>query len=146
MGLKYYSDIYDGTLFELLRHASIKTKNQLIAFSDSSCQYFPDTGRSTGAYVVFYQCDKIDHGTHVPGPVDQSSSESEYNAACTAGMSLARFRMLIYELLNKDPDIVPEEAPLIILDIKSSVCKAKNVNNTKQTRHIERRIHFKKNG
>ena len=50
----------------------------------------------------------IDHGTHVPGPVAQSSAESEYNIACTAGMALAHFRVLIHKLLNKDPDIVPE--------------------------------------
>ena len=35
-------------------------------------------------------------GTHVPGPVAQSSAESEYNAACTAGMALAHFRMLVH--------------------------------------------------
>ena len=80
-------------------------------FSDSSCKDCPDTGRSTGAYIIFYQCGPIDHGTHDPGPAAQSSAESEYNAACAAGMALAHFRMLINELLNKDPDIVPEEAP-----------------------------------
>ena len=63
----------------------------------------------------------IDHGTHVSVPVAQSSAESEYNADCTAGTALANFRMLIRELLNKDPDIVPEEAPLIVLDRKSAV-------------------------
>ena len=47
--------------------------------------------------------------------------KSEYNAACTAGMALAYFRMLIHEFLNKDPDIVPEEAPMIVLDSKSSI-------------------------
>ena len=41
-------------------------------------------------------------------------------------MSLAHFRMLINELLNKDPDIVPEEAPLIVLDSKSDMCMANN--------------------
>ena len=35
----------------------------------------------------------IDHGTHVPRPVAQSSAESEYNSACTAGIALANFRM-----------------------------------------------------
>ena len=54
--------------------------------------------------------------------VDKSSSESEYNSACTEIMALARFRMLINDFLNKDPDIVPEKAPLIILDGKSGVC------------------------
>ena len=76
-------------------------------FSDSSWQDFPDTGRSTGAYIILYQGGPIDHVTHVPVPVDQYIEESEYNAACTARMALARFRMLIHELLNKDPDIVP---------------------------------------
>ena len=40
-----------------------------------------------GAYIIFYQGGPIDHGTHVPGPVAQSSAEIEYNAACTAGMA-----------------------------------------------------------
>ena len=43
-------------------------------FSDFSWKDFPDTGRSTGAYIIFYQGGPIDHGTHVPGPVAQSSS------------------------------------------------------------------------
>ena len=115
-------------------------------FSDSSWQDFPVTGISTGAYIIFYQGGPIDHGTHVPVPVAQSSAESEYNAACTAGLALAHFRMLIHELLNKDPDIVPEEAPLIVLDSKSAMCMAKNGKDTKHTRHIARIMHFVSNG
>ena len=61
-------------------------------------------------------------------------------------MDLAHFRMLIHELLNKYPDIVPEEAPIIILGIKCSVCMAKNGKDTKNTRHITRRVHFVRNG
>ena len=61
-------------------------------------------------------------------------------------MALANFRMLIREFLNKDPYIVPEESPLIILDIKSGVCMAKNVNYTKHTSHISRRVYFVRNG
>ena len=104
-------------------------------FSASSWQDCPDTGRSTGAYIIFYQGGTIDHGTHVPGPVTQSSTESGYNAACTAGMDLAHFRMLIRELLNNDPDIVPEEYPMIFLDSKSSMCMDKNgrIPNTPHT-------------
>ena len=77
-------------------------------FYNSSWQNCPDTGRSTGAYIIFYQGGPIEHGTHVTGPVAQSSAESEYNAACTAGMALEHFRMLKYELLNEDPDMVPK--------------------------------------
>ena len=117
-----------------------------MAFSDYSWQDCPDTGISTGAYIIFYQGGPIEHDTHVPGPVAQSSAESEYNAACTAGMSLAHFRMFIHELINQDPDMVPEEAPLIVLDSKSAMCMAKNGEDTKNTRHIARRMHFVRNG
>ena len=83
------------------------TDNQLIYFSDYSWQDCTENGTSTGAYTIFYQGGIVDHGTHVPGPVAQSSAEMEYNVAYTAGMYLAHFRMLIDELLNKDPDIFP---------------------------------------
>ena len=71
--------------------------------------------------------------THVPVPVSQSSVESECNAACTAGMDLAHFRMLINEFLNKDPDIVPGESPLIVFDSKYAICMANYVKDTKHT-------------
>ena len=115
-------------------------------FSDSIWQDCPDTGISTGAYIIFYQGGPIDHVTHVPRPVDQSSVESEYNAACTSGMALSHFRMLIHELLNEDPDMVPEEDPLIVLDSKSAMCMANNGKDTKYTRHVARRMHFVRNG
>ena len=61
-------------------------------------------------------------------------------------MALAHFRMLIYELLNKYPDIFSEEYPLIVLDSKSAICMANNVKDTKHTRHISRRMNFVRNG
>ena len=143
LGLNYYADINDAPLTNLLIQAVIKTENHLMVFSDSSWQDFPDTGRSTGAYIIFYQGGPIDHGTHVPVPVSQSSVQSEYNVACTAVMDLAHFRMLIHELLNKDLDIVPEEASLIILYNKSDMCMAKNGKDNKHTRHISRRMHWR---
>ena len=107
MGLKYYEDMNDAPLSDLLRQAIIKTENHLMYFSGSSWQDFPDTVRSTGAYIIFYRGGPIDHVTHVPGTVFKSSAESEYNAAFNSGMALAHFRMLIHEFLNKDPDIFP---------------------------------------
>ena len=76
LGLKYYADLNDAPVTNLLRKANIDTKKNLMAFSDSSWQDCPDTGRSTGAYIIFYQGGPIDHGTYVPGPVAQSSTES----------------------------------------------------------------------
>ena len=115
LGLKYYADMNNAPVSGIWRQASIKTDNKLMYFSDSSWQDCPDTGGSKGAYIIFYQGGKIDHGTHVPGPVAQSSTESEYNLACTTGMTLANFRMLIHEFLNKDPDVFPEEYSIIVL-------------------------------
>ena len=97
LGLKYYADLNDVPVTDFLRQSNIKTKKHLMGFSDSSWQDCPGTGRSTGAYIIFYQGGPIDNGTHVPVPVAQSSAESEYNAACTAGMSLAHFRMVVHE-------------------------------------------------
>ena len=55
---------------------------------------------------MFYQGVTIDNFTHVPGPVAQSSAESDYNTAWTTVMALEHFRMLNNELMNKDPNVV----------------------------------------
>ena len=57
-------------------------------------------------------------------------------------MSLAHFRMLIHEFLNKDPDIVPKEAHPIVLDSKSAMYMYKNGKDIKHTSNIARKIHF----
>ena len=86
----------DAPLFDLLRKASIKTENQFMAFYVSSWKGCPDTCRITGSYIIFYQGVAIYYLIHVLGPVFQSGTESDYNSACTAGMALARFSMLIH--------------------------------------------------
>ena len=130
LGLKYYDYMKDSPLSNLLRQDTIKTENQLTAFSDSSWKYCPETRINTVAYIIFYQGGTINHVTYVPGPVDQSGAESEYNEACNAVTTLAHFRVSNNELLNKDTDIVPDEDPLIILDSKSSACMSKNSKDT----------------
>ena len=97
MGLKYYAVMKNAPSSDILRHANIKNENKLVALSDSRWEYYPKTGRSTGAYMIFYQCVKVYYGTHVPVSVSQSSVDSEYNTACTAGMALAYFRMLTHD-------------------------------------------------
>ena len=61
-------------------------------------------------------------------------------------MDLAHFRVLNNELLNKDPDVVPEQAPLIILDIKPDTCMYKIGNDTKHTRKVTIIMDFVRNG
>ena len=69
LGLKYYYDTSDAPVSCLLKQAYIDTDNQLMDFYDSSWQYFPETVRSTGAYIIFYQDGTIEHVTHIPVPV-----------------------------------------------------------------------------
>ena len=71
LGLKYYADINDAPVTDLLIQSSIKTDNHLMGFSDSSWQDFPDTRIVKVSYIIFYQGGPIDHVTHVPGPVSQ---------------------------------------------------------------------------
>ena len=146
LGLKYYANPSDAPLSDLLRGANISTSYPVVAFSDSSWQDCPDTGRSTGCYIVFYQGGPVDHSTHVPTPVAQSSAESEYNAACTGCMALAHFRMMNSELEGKKPDEIPSDPPLMILDSRAGVDMSKNDRDSKQTRHIARRMHFVRQG
>ena len=95
---------------------------------------------------MFYQGVPIDHWINIPSPVDQSSYEVEYNTTWTAAIDIAHFSILIIELFNNDPDVVPEQEHLIILDIKSAICMANNNKESKHTRHISRRINFIRNG
>ena len=54
--------------------------------------------------------------------------------------------MLIHEFLNKEPDVIPEEATIIILESKYAVCMDNNDKDTKHTRHIARIMNFVSNG
>ena len=56
---KYYADMNDAPVSDLLRQAIIKIENKLMSFSDYSWLNCPDTGRITGAYIIFYQCGKM---------------------------------------------------------------------------------------
>ena len=53
--------------------------------------------------------------------------------------------MLIHELLNKDPDIFLEKAPLIVLYSKSDMCMDNNGKDTKHARRITRIMHLVRN-
>ena len=61
-------------------------------------------------------------------------------------MALSHFGMLNNEVLNNYSDVVPEQAPLTILDIKSYYCITNNGKDTKHTRHISIRMHSVRNG
>ena len=117
-----------------------------MVFSDYIWQDCLYTGRSTEAYTGFYQGVPIYHCTHIPVIVAQYNAESDYNAAFATGMALEKSRKINNDFLNKEPDVVPEQEHLIILDGKSAVCMSKNGKETKHTRHISRRMHSVRSG
>ena len=78
-----------------------------MVFYDSRFQDFPHTEKSTESHILFYEGGPSDHCKNVPVTVAQSSAEIDYNAACTAGMALAHFRILNNGLLNKNIDVIP---------------------------------------
>ena len=80
LGLKYYAKIEDAPLSDLFIQVRIKTENQLMMFSDSIWQDWPDNDISIGAYILFYQGGLIAHFTHVTVTADQYSTDSEYDA------------------------------------------------------------------
>ena len=83
-------------------------------FSYSIWKECPDTGKSSEEYIG----GTIDHCTHVPSPVAQSNVEINYNESCIEGMDLSHYRILNNDYLEKDPDLVTEQASFIILDLK----------------------------
>ena len=52
----------------------------------------------------------------------------------------------IPKILKNYPYVIPEQAPLVILDSKPDLCMAKNSIDTKHTRKFSGRMHFVGNG
>ena len=91
---------------------------EITGFSDSSWQDFPDTGRSTIGYKIFLNGGLVEWGTSVPIPIAMSSAEAEYMAACTACMSMAHIKMLIYDIKNlSSKNYNPNEQSLATMNI-----------------------------
>ena len=61
-------------------------------------------------------------------------------------MVLENTRMINNEFMNKIPYVVPEQALIIILDVKLAIGMDNNGIDIKQTRHIYRRLHLVRHG
>ena len=137
--------------YKMLKSKEIPA-TKLVGFSDSSWQDCPDTGRSTGGYLIFYNGNLIDAHTSMPVPIAMSSAEAEYMSACNLCMKLAHLRMLVYDLeklgsKDYDPDGRDDQTPNVVLvDNQAAVTMAKSKKLTSKNRHIRRREHFVRQG
>ena len=116
----------------------------LLLFVDSSWQDCPDTGRSTGGFFLYQQGGIIDGGSFVPTPVAMSSAEAEYNALAYAMQRTVNSRQVIHEMNGNHPD-TPLSIPFLC-DSESALIIGKNNKDTKRTRHIQRRVHYVRDG
>ena len=57
--MKYYADLNNAPVTDLLRQANINTEDHLMAFSDSSWKDCPYTGRSKGACIISIKVDQL---------------------------------------------------------------------------------------
>ena len=109
---------------------------------DSSWQDCPDTGRSTGAYVLFSQGGAVDYNTFVPSPVAMSSAEAECNAGAVAGMAMSHIRMLQNELNGHEADIIKNGPITMYYDSASAVTIVNLEKDICSLRHCKRRLLF----
>jgi hypothetical protein len=77
LGMRYYSNIANAPLTQMLISQSIQSNHFLFGFSDSSWNDDQDTGRSTGCFIITYMGGTVDHSSNLPDPVALSSAEAE---------------------------------------------------------------------
>ena len=140
-GVTYYADVERSPIYHLIKNETEADPDcPLALFTDSSWQDCPDTGRSTGCYILYHQGGIIDCGSFVPTPVAMSSAEAEYNALAHAMQAIINSRQIVHELYGNRAD-TPLSIPFFC-DSESAIIMGKNSKDTKRTRHIQRRIHF----
>jgi hypothetical protein len=139
-GVRFYSEIGESPIYQMLLGQNIQEKHLFFGFTDSSWNDDVDTGRSTGCFIITYMGGIVDHSSNMPDPVALSSAEAEYNEGCVAFMAASHLRMLLCEMENISEENMA--ATTIYFDSKSAIAMGANYKDTKHTRHIMRRYHY----
>ena len=156
--LRFYHKYEDSPIFEDIKKIKFgetyKTIPLTLTYYDSSWQDCPDTGRSTGSFLILHQGGVIDYNSFLPVPVAQSSAEAEYNAGAIAAMASAHTRYLDDDFENLGRSVRERKAydesrmlPACLLsDSQSCIAISNSYKNTPKTRHIERPFHYLREG
>ena len=75
-----------------------------------------------------------------------SSAEAEYSTAAVACMNASHLRMVMNELEGKPQDEFGTPPIKILLDSQAAIAMSKNFKDSKQTRHMDRRRHYVREG
>ena len=149
--IKYYGNLKDSPVHVICEKQKITTTD-IIAFSDSSWQDCPDTGRSTCGFKIFIRGGIIESQSTMPVPIALSSAEAEYMGACNCGAMVCFLRELLYEFdflgtPEYDIDGVYGNTPTILLiDNQATISMSENYKVTAKNRHVARRWHFVRRG
>ena len=141
-GLMFYRVIEDSPIHQLLEQAGEKNVKPLFGMHDSSWQDCPDTGRSTGAYVLFSQGGAVDYNTFVPSTVAMSSAEAECNVGAVAGMAMSHICMLQNELSGHEADIIKNVPITMYCDSASAITIVISEKDICSLRHCKRHLLF----
>ena len=140
----FYKNAEDSPAVKMLRERIGIPKHidlSFFYFTDSSFQDC-DEGRSTAAYMGFFQGGVIDHNSFVPVPVAGSTAEAETNALAAGAMAAAYTRRGISDIMFNDEDR-PWTVPFFS-DSEAAIAMNSSEKVTKKSRHIERRWFYAK--
>ena len=144
-GNKYYSDVKESPMFEVLQKTNVDRHSDIVVFTDASWQDCPDTGRSTTGYLIFYRGGVVEANSQLPAPIAMSSAEAEYMSACSGCMAAAHLHMLLYDFkylgtknYNKSQLALPSPPTVIMVDNEAAAKISLSDRLTKHARHISR--------
>ena len=144
-GLRYYSDEKESPIYKRIQEfTSADLDCPLKLFTDSSWQDCPDDGRSTGCFLLYFKGGIINAASFVPTPVALSSAEAEYNALAHSFQAVTNSRQIVNELYGYNADR-PLSIPFFC-DSESAIAMGSSLKDTKRTRHIQRRVHYVRDG
>ena len=149
--IKYYANVEDSPTYEICKKHKIEM-SEILGFSDSSWQDFPDTGRSTGGYKIFVQGGLVEANSTMPVPVALSSAEAEYMGSCNLGAMVCHLRELLYDFMHlgrEDYDrsgTYGKTPSILLIDNQATIAMSKNYQVTAKNRHVGHCWHFVRRG
>jgi hypothetical protein len=134
LAVKHLFRYLKGTLDYKLTYAPDPEHPELFyTFTDADFAGDPDTGRSTGSYVVKMGTGAVSWRSKLQSIVTHSTTEAEYIAACHGGQEAMWLRSLFGEI---GLDITSVSSPIHI-DNMSAINVAKNPEHHGRMKHLD---------
>ena len=140
-GIVFHKDWSQSPLYKML------TEEEKLKISDGTLIWFTDAshgdcdqGRSTLAYMGFFQGGLVDMNSFVAQPVPHSTAELETMAIGLGAMAYSYARQAIADVLFDD-DTKPWTVPFLS-DSQAAIAMNESEKPTKRNKHIDKRYFF----